>query len=682
MSTWYMSHLGLFLIIFWFLNIIIAYLIFNEIIMFTNISYRSYKAALKWLVWIVAIFLAFFSNTWAESIYQSQIDTDSFDVENATETIASLQASIDWIVQQLYDLDNKELDDEWSVSEKYKEIRKEIVNVIQDINKTTDYVSAMVKKISLYKKQIKSNIDALEETRQWIDVSKEYIQEFSNFLYKLNNQISYENEIDDMRLVWLSNNNIAVTLSNEQLVKSILVQFNDMMTSLDVDEARQVQLIKTLNKLKLQASENVESYTAILSALNQKKNYLIQFMELYKEDKLSEQKFSMIFDNIKDVYTAIQSIISNIVKKDYSDVTFEMPELMEQAEKYYEDTNAWSSNFQALAWPVYPIQEIQKYFKDEDFEKTNGIPFQGIQIVAEQWSPVYSAADWVVYYVSNNPWIWINWAMIVHPKWYTTVYLYLNNIVVEKWTVVRRWQLIWYSGWEPGTQGAGFSSAGPNLTFVVFKDWVAMDPLQFLDLSVIENKDIIPEQYNIKYLNDKYARTIDISEVKFASWDTVDERAESFLDEYGVWAYRQLAFWEDAVANTEIDRDVVICIAFAESTLGRYLTTANNIWNVWNDDRWNRVSFSSALAWARSIADTLNNIHLWEYHTISQLSRYGNVDGKIYASSPINWQRNVTKCLSQIKWYYVPEDYPFRRVLFPILILCTRRLSIQNLIKS
>jgi hypothetical protein len=129
-------------------------------------------------------------------------------------------------------------------------------------------------------------------------------------------------------------------LSNEQLVKSILTQFNDMMTSLDVDEARQVQLIKTLNKLKLQASENVKSYTAILSVLNQKKNYLIQFMELYKEDKLSEQKFSMIFDNIKDVYAAIQSIISNIVKKDYSDVTFDMAEQMKQAEKYYESTNA------------------------------------------------------------------------------------------------------------------------------------------------------------------------------------------------------------------------------------------------------------------------------------------------------------------------------------------------------
>ncbi len=32
----------------------------------------------------------------------------------------------------------------------------------------------------------------------------------------------------------------------------------------------------------------------------------------------------------------------------------------------------------------------------------------------------------------------------------------------------------------------------------------------------------------------------------------------------------------------------------------------------------------------------------------------------IYASSPINWQTNVLKCLSQIKGYYIPEDFPFR----------------------
>jgi hypothetical protein len=56
----------------------------------------------------------------------------------------------------------------------------------------------------------------------------------------------------------------------------------------------------------------------------------------------------------------------------------------------------------------------------------------------------------------------------------------------------------------------------------------------------------------------------------------------------------------------------------------------------------------------------LNNSALGNYHTINQLSRYGNKDGKIYASSPINRQTNVLKCLSQIKGYYIPEDFPFR----------------------
>ena len=72
------------------------------------------------------------------------------------------------------------------------------------------------------------------------------------------------------------------------------------------------------------------------------------------------------------------------------------------------------------------------------------------------------------------------------------------------------------------------------------------------------------------------------------------------------------------------------------------------------------MKFNSAYIGGRAIAVTLNNSALGNYHTINQLSRYGNKDGKIYASSPINRQTNVLKCLSQIKGYYIPEDFPFR----------------------
>jgi hypothetical protein len=39
------------------------------------------------------------------------------------------------------------------------------------------------------------------------------------------------------------------------------------------------------------------------------------------------------------------------------------------------------------------------------------------------------------------------------------------------------------------------------------------------------------------------------------------------LSRYGVGIYKEIAFWEDVVKDTNIDRDVSICIAFAESTL-------------------------------------------------------------------------------------------------------------------
>lgn len=610
------------------------------------------------------ILFIIFSILWMWSIthgqyYQSKENLDSFDVSQASDTIKELETSIEDITKQLYELDSKELWSGSDLSEKYREIRSEIVSVIQDINYTTDYVGSMLQKISVYKKQILLNTKLLKETREWLESSKEIVSQFANFLYKINNQIFDEKEIDEFKLFAMSNN-IPLTLSNEYMVKSILIQFNQLMENLDTDEEKQINLIRTLNELKLKASKDVSEYQVILDTLHQKKNYLIEFMKLYKDDKLAQQNFNMVFDSRKDVHNALLTMISNITQKQYNSISFDMEGKTKELEELYNKELNDKTNLQPMAWPIYPIQEISMYFGDKKFEEEFGIPNWWLQIKSEQLTPIYSSNDGIVYHVTNNPWIGINWMLIVHPKWYISAYMFMNTSVVQKWDIVRRWQLLWYSGGEPWTKWAWFISKGPNLTFFVFKDGVALDPLQFLDLSVIENKEIIPNEYSIKYLNDKYARKIDISEVNFMTWETVIDRADEFLTTYWVWIYKEVSFWEDAVKWTNIDRDMVICVAFAESTLWKYLATTNNIWNVWNNDRWDRVPMSSALAWARAIADTLNNQHLGHYHTVRQLSRYGNSDGMIYASSPINWQTNVTKCLSQIKWFYVPDDYPFR----------------------
>ena len=63
---------------------------------------------------------------------------------------------------------------------------------------------------------------------------------------------------------------------------------------------------------------------------------------------------------------------------------------------------------------------------------------------------------------------------------------------------------------------------------------------------------------------------------------------------------------------------MVICIAFAESTLGRFLSTNNNIGNVGNNDRGDRIAYSNPYNGARLIPLTLNNQYLGNYHTIKQ----------------------------------------------------------------
>ena len=254
----------------------------------------------------------------------------------------------------------------------------------------------------------------------------------------------------------------------------------------------------------------------------------------------------------------------------------------------------------------------------------------------------------------------------MHTDGYVSAYSYLSSISVEPGELVKRGQFIGRSGGEPGTAGAGFRSEGANLTFYLFKDGTAIDPLTVLDLSVVMDKDkVLPEEYKLKYFNDQYERPIDITKVSVLKGGTAEERTQRFLNSYAVGTYRNVDFWDQVVAGTNIDRDMVICIGFAESSLGKFLSTNNNIGNVGNNDRGDRIAYNNPFNGARLIALTLNNQYLGDYHTIKQLSRYGNEDGKIYASSPINWQSNVQKCLSKIKGFYVPEDYPFRTGVNP-----------------
>jgi len=592
----------------------------------------------------------------AQDYTTTTVDVTDFDVKNAMTSMEDLKNNLDGVIEELYALDAKERGTGNVISDKYRSTRTEIVNVIQTINTTTDTITEQLKKIATYKKLMVLTYKDIQASRSGMVDTKQYIEDFANFIYKLDNKLYNEetNTIDDIKLL-INSDNIPLTLANDSLVQSMILQLSDLMNNFQQNEEQQLETMKKLNELKAKAKESIEQYQIEIEKLQQKKNYLLQFMKLYDNDKSQRQlSIDNFFESTKWVYDKTEELVKDIKKWVYK-VDFDMEKKIKALNKIENDNEAYP-----LAWPLYPIEEIQTYFGDISFQKQYGVPHIGIQIKADQKTPVYAARDGIVYFVADNDEIGINRAMLVHTNGYITVYQYLNKTIVMPGDIVRRGQLIGYSGWEPGTRGAGFISQWANLTFEIFKDGIALDPFEILDASIVKDKDVLPDGYQIKYLRDKYARPIDITDLEVMTGDTLIKRENQFLIRYGVGVYKQVAFREDVVKWTNIDKDVVICIAFAESTLGHYLSTSNNIGNVGNNDRWDRVPFTSAYIGARAIPVTLNNSALGAYHTINQLSRYGNKDGMIYASSPINRQTNVLKCLSQIKWYYIPEDFPFR----------------------
>ena len=576
-------------------------------------------------------------------------------INSGINKVTNLQTDIENITAELFALDEIEKWKDPNLTDSYRQARAEIVRVIASINNASLNISSSLKKLITYQQQMNNLLQQLQEAQTSAEKAKEYLTDYMTLLYKMQLKI-YDQDgenIDDIRLI-VNSNNFNETFVWNDLLKAMTVKLSELVEKSTQEETKKTNLLSRLGNLKVAAQESIESYRKQIEILEQKKQYLFNFIQLYKAE--ANAKFDLIFKNKEDVHKMVQTFIDDIVQKNYRN----NDNIPENIQTMLSSSDSSDYNQSPVAWPIYPIEKISRYFNDSDFEKEFWFKHQAIQIQATQWTPVYAARDGVVYYVSNSI-DWISWILIVHRDGYVTLYEYMNQIIINPWDIVQRGQLIWYSGWEPWTMGAWFASEWENLTFGVYKNWVAIDPLTILDLSVVTDwQNVLPEDYRIKYLNDQLVRPIDVSDLKIMEWKTVNERAQRLLNWYGVWVYKNLNFWDSVVEWTNIDRDVVICIALAESTLWQYLTTSNNIWNVWNNDRWDRVAYDTPYYGARLIPLTLNNQHLWWYHTINQLSRYWNPDWKIYASSPINWQTNVMKCLSKIKWYTVPEDFPFR----------------------
>lgn len=121
------------------------------------------------------------------------------------------------------------------------------------------------------------------------------------------------------------------------------------------------------------------------------------------------------------------------------------------------------------------------------------------------------------------------------------------------------------------------------------------------------------------------------------------DRRFSLTDGYGAELFKKVG------DRYGIKPEVLVCIAQADTSLGKHLLTPYNIGNVGNNDRGHKRGFTSIGAGIDAMGKVLSNKYLGHKQSLGSLTPYGGGNSPFYATSPTgNWYNNVRNCLAEI----------------------------------
>ncbi len=132
----------------------------------------------------------------------------------------------------------------------------------------------------------------------------------------------------------------------------------------------------------------------------------------------------------------------------------------------------------AFHWPAYG--PVSAGFMNAAYKKIFGVPHLGQDIVVPQGSPVYAAADGVVFLVRDGGLKGYSYILIGHRDGYATLYGHISQALVSAGQEVVAGQNIALSGGKPGTHGAGPMTTAAHLHFEVIRAGTNVDPKSVL----------------------------------------------------------------------------------------------------------------------------------------------------------------------------------------------------------
>ena len=568
-----------------------------------------------------------------------------------------------------------------SLRDSIKELDENIKDIVKEVNKINYEIVET-------KRQMGVNKSAISLLKEKINKNTQIILDYISYMYKKWSYLSDNNDIDILKTIFLWWEDIAAVINDlhykgiiqltwQKLIKkhrSYISKLYVKKLELSKDELKLKKLRKTSMLEKSILDDKKTAKNRLLEITEWKedlyKKYIKEKLAIEKNIKLRELKERIKLNNTR----------GKLLKKygcDFVDIsknTVESRALFGKcldvnkiiyAESKLKDVDISDNPF---SWPVKPYNGISAYFKDEEYRNDFNEEHDAIDIITPQWTEVKAPMDGYVIHIEPPLNSGYSYIAIKHSSGLVTIYGHLSKIFVKDFDFIKKGEVFALSWWEYGTKWAGILTTWPHLHFWVYEDKEYVDPLELLNTSFLSYEGI-KEKYKFKFKTDFkkrkwYEYTKESCEWKkwvfCIKWVNEVERQKYLLSTYAVGSFRDWNIWVEESIDAWLDPTFLMCIGLAETGLWKYLKTPYNVWNVWNTDSWAVKSFNNARSWVYAMTLTLNNKFLGGYNKISDLSRYGNKKWVIYASSEENWHNNIIKCMSHIKWEYVPGNFNFR----------------------
>lgn len=664
-----------------FFVLIIYFLILNQ-------SVFALSNTQKWIM------LDNFKEKQVEMIFKNNIDINSLealDLFKSNSKINIYANVLNSIWEEKEELQKRNL----IIAEKIDDLNFQLENLDKDISsldEETKKINTSIVKTTVEIGEKKTKIDELKNT---IENNSEVLRSYISYIYKKWNLFLDEWKIDNLKAVLLSWENLDYVVNDIYFKELLSVAWREL-----IEKHR-----KSVFNLYVE-TKNLENDTANLKQLRKnfiiKKNILTEKKD-FKENilKVSKWQEALYKKYIQDKVNIEKELkiksfserlkFYNISKKvlaengcEFVDITKDTPETRGLKEQCYnlnkiislesklEENRVKKENkdsYNIFAWPVSPYKWISSYFHDAWYAKMFNSEHEAIDIRANQGTDIIAPDDWYVISIKkpvDNSYAYI---ALKHSNWFVTVFGHISETSVEMFDYLKAWDVFAKTGWTFWTNWAWYITTWPHLHFEVLKDKIYVDPLKNMDLSYLNFKTL-PEAYRLDFFvdykertwNEYYKKEQFTWKVFTLNWNNEVERQKSLLNTYARTDFANWNIWVEESLRWNVDPTFMMCVWLAESWLWRHLKTSFNVWNVWNVDSGWTWKMNNPRSWIWWMWHTFNNKYLGRYTKISQLSWYGREtpNSPIYASSPINWHRNVTKCMSSIKWINIPDDYNFR----------------------